>query len=127
MHCVQAIVGADYIIKLQLEKYHNPSNILANGQCCGAEATLEQCLEPCDSHLFLCLREAQQPHDDHNCTIGEIHALSTESRGIWFSVSGAWPVSNLAYTGNCLSISSHACRGKVTCWLTVKGTFDPHC
>ena len=52
-------MSGDYTVEIRLRNYTNPSDLLANGECCDLNITLGDgscALSGCDSYFYYCLR-----------------------------------------------------------------------
>lgn len=77
----------EYTVEIRLRNFSNPSDLLANGECCDLNITLGDglcALSGCDSYFFYCLRPPGST--EHGCpNSGQASAVNYNSAPLNYS------------------------------------------
>ena len=89
---LQALVNCNYIFKLNLISFINPTDRIVGGDCCACCEVGGICINQCDMAARICLRPAGFSELDFACPLATLQS-SPQPRGINIGVAGPWPVS----------------------------------
>ena len=101
-------MSGDYTVEIRLSNFSNPSDLLANGECCDLNITLGDgscALSGCDSYFHHCLRPLGStvrgcPAGGHSSAVNYNNAPLNFSKPIVLGLPNPLPLSGLTRQWN---------------------------